>query len=196
MGKGEPGDAAAQAEEDERGAHEGDGVALLVGVQARGDEAPQLPQQHGQGEDDTTPNGDTEPDAEAVERAGHVQGAALTDRDDVAVRGDEERQDGLVQNEGHHRPGSDGQGGDDDPPAQLGQMAGQGHLRHRRPAQGQPQSHLYWSPAEAAMTCSGVTGGSATLTSDGAGGGTGTNTGWRRERAADRSSSIGSVRPA
>ena len=52
MGEGEVGENGAEREQHDRGDDERDGVALLVRLQPRGDEAPELQQDDRQGEDE------------------------------------------------------------------------------------------------------------------------------------------------
>src|SRR4051812_30083347 len=131
--EGQDGHDRSEGEQHDRRGDERDGVALLALVQARGDETPQLPEQHRRGEEDGQVAGDFQPGGEALERVGDDQVAAdsrvpqTTTADGVAVRLAQEVQDRVVQEEGDDPRQGDGDDADDDAPAQFGQVLNQRH---------------------------------------------------------------------
>ena len=77
VGEGEVGGGRAGQEEHEGGGDEGDGVLLLPGLQAGGDEAPELEEDDRRGKDQAAEDGDLDPQREPVERRGDVEVGAV-----------------------------------------------------------------------------------------------------------------------
>ena len=76
LAEGQVGDQAAEQEQEDRRGDERDRVALLLGVQRRDDEAPDLPQHDGHGEDQPAVRGDAQARREAVDRVEDEQRVA------------------------------------------------------------------------------------------------------------------------
>ena len=119
----------AQREQHDRREDERDRVLLLVRVQARGDEPPELPEPDRQREHDAAVGRDLQPGGERVERAGEDELLPVSPGHRVVVERDQPADDLRGEDE-HERPG-DGHrdDGDDQPPAQLRRGA-------RRPSSG------------------------------------------------------------
>ncbi len=103
---------------------EGHRVLLLVRVEARRDEAPQLPHQHGHGQDDAHVAGDLD--------AGQQRGDRAAGDDDgrpvgVVQRVGQEREDVGVEEPPGHRAHQHGHDALDEPGAQLGDVLPQRH---------------------------------------------------------------------
>src|SRR6266567_975998 len=87
-------DGRSHREQDNRREHKRDRVALLLRIEAGGDEAPELPQPDGQCEHDPAVGGDLDAGQEGVERAEEDQRVLLALRRIRVVR-DEEPDDRL-----------------------------------------------------------------------------------------------------
>ena len=148
LGEREHGHEAAQGEQGDGRDDERDGVALLPGVKAGGDEAPQLPQHDRRGEEEPGPARHLQAQGEGLERVGDEQHARARGSGgqvlDVAVRVHEHGEDGVVEEEAADGAQPHGDDRDHQAPAQLGQVLDQRHLaagRGRRPvaASGEPE---------------------------------------------------------
>ena len=128
--EGPVGDEPTEQEEPDRRQHERDRVLLLLGVQGRHDEPPQLPHQHRQRQDDAAVGGDRQPSGEAFQRPDELQLAAV-----VPVLAHAQIGVGLAQELEHLVVGrqddddahDDGEHGPDDASAQLGQVLRERH---------------------------------------------------------------------
>ena len=119
-------------EEQHRRCDEGNQVPLLVLVQRRGDEAPQLPEHHRGREGDSSVHADLEPCGETLQGTTRHQVAlrdvlGLVVQQEVAVGPQHERDDRVVQKPHDHAPEEHRHDRDDHSFSKLGEVLEQGH---------------------------------------------------------------------
>ena len=130
LGQRVEGQPRAHDEQRQRAEQERDGVLLLVVVEARGDELPQLPEDHRHGDGDAAVGRHLHADPEAAQRVGEQQlpaGERAVLAGDVLVGPQQELEDVVVEQERDRHAEHEGDGDLDDAVPELREVLHQGH---------------------------------------------------------------------